>query len=99
MIYDLNSNPLTGQDLDVPPGEFVILAIQADCETGKFLRADGGVDVTVEGRFTGVGSYVNLQTVGIDTTPYAGTKKVFDLRVTAADISFDIENIEIEVKA
>lgn len=43
-------------------------------------------DVAVEGRAAGVGSYIDLETTGIDLTPYVGTTQDFEIRYTASDV-------------
>lgn len=92
-FYDLENNPLTAYEQTMSPAQTIVFQIQADCKAGKFLRCEAAGEITIEGRFSGVGDFVDLVAEGLDTSAFDGEKKIFDIRATAA---VDWEDLAIE---
>lgn len=87
MIFDADNNPIAGFNLPLGPGDVYSFQIRVDCRSHRTLMADTVADLAVEGRVAGIGSYINLESVGIDLAPYAGNRKTFDIKITAGVVT------------
>lgn len=101
MFFDLVDNPQTAYEQTMSPGQVIVFKIKADCKAAKFLRCEPMTDVSIEGRFDGVGEFVDLTTTGLSVGAFDGERKTFQIRATAAEIwdGVVLENAVFEVKA
>lgn len=99
MNYDILDNRIIQKQIDVAPNSVYEFSYKTDCVTGKFLRCTAADNLTVEGKFGGDVSYFNLETVGLDTSAFNGLVKLVDIRITAANVPYDIEEVFLEVVA
>lgn len=96
LIFDTSGNPLTAISLYFEPDEVKTLPIVVLCLGGYKLFSDVVANMTVEARFAGVGSYINLETSQIDLTAYDGLYKDIDLRLTAGTAAHRVWNLKVE---
>lgn len=88
MILDADGNPLSIiNDILADNGATKTYRIQPDCLAGHKLWAEPSDDVTIEAQLVGDISWTSLVYPGIDLTPYDGTRQLFDVRFTSADIT------------
>lgn len=87
-ITDTNDVPVTYLNFSLPESiDSAVFTLKVPCKAGQVLKADPNPNVSIFGRVSGVGSYVNLNTAPIDLTPYAGTNQAFDLFVRTGAVS------------
>lgn len=88
MILDVDGNPLSViNDILADNGATKTYRTQLDCLAGYNLWAEPSAHVTIEGKKVGDVSWVSLVHPGIDLSPFDGTRQLFDVRVTSANIS------------
>lgn len=88
MMLDAAGNPLSViNDIIADNGATKTYRIQPDCLAGYKLWAEPSAHVTIAGRKVGDVSWVSLVYPGIDLTPFDGTRQLFDIRVTSANIT------------
>lgn len=97
--YDISDNPLSNQELDVEPGGMVEFPFKAECFAGKRLRASPVPDLTIEGRFAGDVLFADLVSVGLDVSDYDGEVATFEIRITAGNVGYRVESVELAVKS
>ena len=75
MNYDIEDNPLFALEQRIFPNGEKIFQMKFDCRAGKFLRATPAESFTIEARFSGVGSYVNIMTDDLGRFRFRRTEK------------------------
>lgn len=83
MICDLDGNSLNSGNLSIPSGGNAVLQIGIDCLTGYEFAAEAVSLLVIEARALGDSSWTSIETTPIDLSPYAGTRKTFEVRLTA----------------
>jgi hypothetical protein len=87
-ITDIENNPLDRASDSVRESSSNVRTIRIETiETGFVLVCNHSVDdVTVEGRLVGDSVWIDLETIGIDLSPYTGTSRNFEIRYTAGSV-------------
>ncbi len=87
MIYDLDDNPVQSFPFSIESGEVKLFTLKIECRTNYFLRVSEVSDLTIEARKSGDTVWINLESSGIDLSPYNATRVRFEIRMTAATVS------------
>lgn len=87
MFYDLDDNPIASFSGSITEGDVQIYEMKIDCSANRYLASDPVTDAVVEARAYGDVSWVDLETTRIGLSPYAGTRKRFQFRITAGGVS------------
>lgn len=98
MFNTIDDRPLTSHNGSILPGSPQIYPLRIDCMAGKSLFADEDELLTIEARADGETDWTDLQDSSLDLTPYAGTRHLFEFRITAAStdrITSAVGNIRI----
>lgn len=99
MIFDLNDNPITSADLSVAAAAAQIFTLKIECRAGYFLRSDTAVDLAVEARREGDTAWTNIETGEIDLSAWNGTRQIFEIRLTAANLTaLDLKTFALKVE-
>jgi hypothetical protein len=87
-ITDIDDNPLDRVSESVRESSSNVRTIRINTiEAGFTLICEHSVDdVAIEGRLVGETLWIDLETTGIDLTPYAGTSRDFEIRYTAGAV-------------
>lgn len=87
-ITDTDNEPVTYLNFQQEEStDSAVFTLLIPCVTGQVLKADTNADVSIFGRVSGVGSYVDLAVTPISLDPYAGTDQAFDLYVHTNAVS------------
>ena len=88
MITDIEGNPLSVINDIIPDnGGTRTYRVKLGCSSDYKLWAEPAPDVTIDGQKVGDTGWTSLVYPGIDLSPFDGTLQLFDIRVTAADIT------------
>jgi hypothetical protein len=87
MFYDLDDNPIASFSGSIDASATQIYAMKIDCRANRFLACGPVADLTVEARWHGDVSWVDIETGRIDLSPFANTRRRLELRVTASSPS------------
>lgn len=87
MIYDIDNNPLPSYLMNLDGSGIFQFTIRINAKAGKYLRSESVSDLLVEGRHEGDSSWINLETTGIDTSAFDGTRTNYEIRLTADAVS------------
>lgn len=81
-ITDTDEVPVTYLSYSLPESsDSAVFTLLIPCLEGQVLKADTNADVSIFGRVSGVGTYVDLAVSPISLDPYAGTQQAFDLYI------------------
>lgn len=70
--------------------------IRIDCLTGKTLMASVVSDLAVTARLYGsADAFTDLESTGLDLSPYNGTRQTFEVRIVAASVSRRTKNFDL----
>ena len=87
MIYDHDLKPLLSVTASIQSNEEKVFDIYIDCKAGYYLRASVTADLQVLGKHDGHGGFTNIETTGIDLTPFDGDQELFKIKVVAGTIT------------
>lgn len=73
----------------IKAGDNEIYRFTMFCRSGLELRTTSAVsDLLIEGRIYGSGdAFTNLETDGLDVSPYNGTVQEFEVKITAGNVA------------
>lgn len=93
MFWDLDDREIMQFRFPIESGATKTMQLKTDCESGKTLLCSSVPNLLVEGKHTSSGTWINLETTGIDLTTWDGTIETFDIRFTADNLSsYSLEN-------
>lgn len=90
---DVFLNQYTGS---IYAGATQACVIRIDCSTGKTLMASVVSDLTITARLYGsADAFTDLESTGLDLSPYNGTRRSFEVRIVAASVSRRTKNFNL----
>ncbi len=86
MIYDLNQSLISPVVMSMDSDSTITFSLLIDCEDGKFLSSETVAGLVVNAKRFGDASWINIESLPIDLTPYIGEKIQFDFQIIAAAV-------------
>jgi len=87
-MFDTDNTFINQYTGSIEAGATQTAIVRVDCITGKTLKASVVSDLTLTGRLYGTSdSFTDLESTGIDLSPYNGTRRSFEIRIVAASVS------------
>jgi hypothetical protein len=99
MFYDLNDNPIASFSGSIDAAAVQIYEMKIDCRANRFLACGPVADLTVQARWYGDVSWIDIESVRIELSPFANTRRRLELRVTASSPSIILRrNIPLRIE-